>query len=195
MLGLGSSWFVGPFPHIAAVEPAGPFASPDAIAPHFADLPMAEKQAAVLMMRELGCDDDLIAGSLDLPVGEVARLATRWWPLVSIKGDPDDTRGSRTALLPKRPVDREALDRTLDDALLALYALRNRAGQGAGFDLVNEDLCQAMGFGIETARRRLQALEGRGMISRTLRPGLPQLIIITAAGQRRLEALDRRGKR
>ncbi|EDQ33931.1 hypothetical protein HPDFL43_05740 [Hoeflea phototrophica DFL-43] len=192
--GLGSSWFVGPFPHIAAVEPVGSFGSPEAIAPHFAALPMAERQSAVLMMRELGLGDGPIAAAVDLPVDDVARLATRCCPPVGIKGDPDDTRGSRTALLLKRPVDSAAVDRTLDDALLTIDALRVAAGAGpdAGFELTNGELCQAMGFGIETARRRMQALETRGLIARTLRPGQHQLVVVTPVGHRRLSILNRR---
>ena len=46
--GLGSSWFIGPFPHIAQRLPGGPFGSPSAIAPHFEA--MDERSAAELML-------------------------------------------------------------------------------------------------------------------------------------------------
>ena len=52
MTGLGCSWFIGPFPHIAQRVPGGPFGSPSAIAPHFDALEPAEQASAVKLMLE-----------------------------------------------------------------------------------------------------------------------------------------------
>lgn len=172
----------------------GTFGVPGAIAPHFESLAMAEQKAAVNLMCERGYGFAEIALALGRDAAQVEAIACRRCPLVDQPGEPDAVAGRAISKLLKRPSDPTALDRAVDDALLAIDALRVKAGAttGESFDLTNEELCHAMGFGIETARRRMQELEARKMIARILRPGLPQSILIDCFGLARLAALNRR---
>lgn len=175
--------------HGAAV--AAQFGDPVFIAPHFDALPAAEQKAAVILMRERGESDAAIARALGRDEAAVRGLAVlRCGPLrSSMDTDAIDGRG-RSGLM-AQPVSRHDFDLAIDDALMALDALRVQAGAGLGdaFDMTLDTMAQACGFGTETARRRLRELENRKWIWRQLRPGLPPLVSIDLAGLSRLEAL------
>jgi len=190
-VGLGSSWFIGPFPHIAQSVPGGPFGSPSAIAPHFDALEPAEQASAVNLMLERGDDIGQIADWLGLSRAAIEAISVRRCQPLSPRGEGDDVKSMRGSGPKRRAVSCAAVDRALDDTLLAIDALRARAGAGRdrAFDLTLEEVCQACGFGLETARRRFKELEIRKWVRRTLRPGQPALVTIALAGQCRLKAL------
>ncbi|WP_339760757.1 hypothetical protein [uncultured Hoeflea sp.] len=191
--GLGSSWFVGPFPHIAAVDPGGPFGSILAIAPNFEALQPVEQVSAVNLMLERGHDVAEIAERLDRSTASIEAISSRRCQPIRPRGEGDEVK-RRPGTGPKR---RPTVDRLLDDTLMAIDALRAKAGVGHDmtFDLTLEEVCQACGFGLETARRRFRELESRKWVRRTLRPGLPARVTISLAGRCRLDALaERRGK-
>ncbi|VVT15276.1 hypothetical protein [Hoeflea sp. EC-HK425] len=195
--GLGSSWFIGPFPHIAQRLPGGPFGSPSAIAPHFEAMEPAEQVSAIRLMQERGDDLREIGDWLGLSPHALAAMGDRRCPLISPRGEGDDTRCRPSAGPKRRAVSSAAVDRALDATLMAIDALRARAGgaRQAEFDLTLEEVCQACGFGLETARRRFRELESRKWIRRTLRPGQPARVMIALAGRCRLEALaDGKGR-
>lgn len=189
--GLGSSWFIGPFPHIAQRVPGGPFGSPSAIAPHFDALEPAEQASAVNLMLERGDDIGEIADWLGLSRAAVEAISVWRCRPISPRGESDDIKRMPGSGPKRRAVSCAAVDRALDDALMAIDALRARAGAGreAAFDLTLEEVCQACGFGLETARRRFKELESRKWVRRKLRPGLPAQVTIALAGRCRLDAL------
>lgn len=193
MTGLGSSWFIGPFPHIAQKVPHGPFGSPSAIAPHFHALAPAEQASAVRLMLERGDDIGTIADWLGLSRAAVEAIGLRRCQPVSPRGEGDDVKSRHGTGPMRRAVSRAGVDRALDDTLMVIDALRARAGAGRdrAFELTLEEVCQACGFGLETARRRFRDLESRKWVRRTLRPGQPALVTIALAGRCRLKALGR----
>ena len=197
MNGCGSSWFIGPFPHIPSRLPAGYFGDPASIAPHFGNMEPAERKAAVNLMLEAGEGLEDIASALDMDVGSIEAIRDMRCRSISPLGDPDDTRTTAGNALLRRPVPKMAVERAIDEALLAVDALRAKAGSGReqSFDMTLEELCQACGFGLETARRRFRELEGRKWVRRKLRPGLPPLVMIALAGRCRLDALAEAGRR
>jgi len=174
----------------------GCFGAPMAIWMNFHGMEPADQKAAVHLMRERGHDWDEMARILGCDEEDLQAIAARHCPLIAMPGDPEAGEGRKASQLLKRPAEAAAFDRALDEALQALDALRVKAGaeQAGAFDFINEDLCAAMGFGVETARRRMQALESRRMIGRVLRPGLPQLVVLRLSGQCRLDAINRRSK-
>lgn len=192
MTGLGSSWFIGPFPHIAQRVPGGPFGSPSAIAPHFDALEPAEQASAVKLMLERGDDIGQIADWLGLSRAAIEAISVRRCQPISPRGEGDDVKRMPVSGPMRRAVSRASVDRALDDTLLAIDALRARAGAGRdrAFDLTLEEVCQACGFGLETARRRFKELESRKWVRRKLRPGQPALVTIALAGRCRLDALS-----
>lgn len=179
----------------SADSPVNLFGTPGAIAPHFDTMPAPEQKAAVMLMRERGISDAAIAGALGMTAASVAALAgLRCRPLRAfVEADTPSVSGARHsgAGLYRRPVPVAAIDRAADEALLAIDALRAQAGvaRDGTFDMTLEDLGQACGFGIETARRRLKQLEGRKWVRRQLRPGQPPLVRVALAGRCRLDAL------
>lgn len=195
--GLGSSWFIGPFPHIAQRLPGGPFGSPSAIAPHFDSLEPAEQASAINLMLERGDDMEEIADRLGLSRAAVEAISVRRCRPISPRGESDDVKRMPGSGPKRRAVSCAAVDRALDDTLLAIDALRARAGGGRDrpFDLTLEEVCQACGFGLETARRRFRELEGRKWVRRKLRPGLPARVTIALAGRCRLDALAGNNRR
>lgn len=194
MNGCGSSWFVGPFPHIPSYQPVGGFGDLESIAPHFAALALPEQKAAVNLMLDAGERIAAIAAALGRDEDAIVAIASAVCRPISPRGDPDDTRGTAINELRKRPVPKMAVERALDDALLAVDALRAKAGstRAQAFDMTLEELCQACGFGPETARRRFRQLETLTFVSREIRPGLPALVTIEAPGRDRLALLSRR---
>ncbi|MGJ8570206.1 MAG: hypothetical protein ACSHXI_05825 [Hoeflea sp.] len=184
---LGSSWFVGPFPHIAAVEPGGPFGSLSAVGPNFEALEPAEQALAVNLMLERGHDICEIVNSIGRSPAVIEEIRDRRCQPVTPRGESDEVK-RRPVTGPKR---RSTVDRALDDTILAIDALRAKAGCGRdeAFKLTLEEICQACGFGLETARRRFRELESRRWVRRKLRPGLPPRVTISLAGRCRLEAL------
>lgn len=192
MNGCGSSWFVGPFPHIPSRLPAGGFGDPVSIAPHFEGMVPAERKAAVNLMLEAGEGLEAIASALGLDVGEIEAMRDMRCRPISPRVEPDDTCCAKAGN-PRRGT----TERVLDDALMAIDALRAMAGIGRErtFEMSLDELCQACGFGLETARRRCRELESRKWVRRKLRPGLRPLVAITLAGRCRLDALAEAGRR
>jgi hypothetical protein len=197
MNGCGSSWFVGPFPHIPSNQPAGGFGDPESIAPHFVSLEPAERKAAVSLMLEAGEGLQAIAAALGMDVAEIEATRDLHCRPVFPRGEPDGTKRNPGSGLLKRPVPKLALERAMNEALVAVDALRAKAGSGRdqAFDMTLEELCHACGFGLETARRRFRELESRKWVRRKLRPGLPPLVTIALAGRCRLDALGDVGRR
>jgi len=197
MNGCGSSWFVGPFPHIPSNQPAGCFGDPESIAPHFEGLEPAERKAAVILMLEAGEGLKAIAAALGMDVAEIEAIRNMRCRPISPRGEPDETKQKPGSGLMRRPVSKIALERAMDEALLAVDALRAKAGSGREqtFELTFDELCQACGFGLETARRRFRELESRKWVRRKLRPGLPTQVTITLAGRCRIDALVDAGRR
>lgn len=197
MNGCGSSWFVGPFPHIPSNQPAGCFGDPESIAPHFEGLEPAERKAAVNLMLEAGEGLKAIAAALGMDVAEIEAIRNMRCRPISPRGEPDETKQKPGTGLSTRPGPKMPGERALDDALLAVDALRAKAGSGREqtFELTFDELCQACGFGLETARRRFRELESRKWVRRKLRPGLPPLVTIALAGRCRLDALGDVGRR
>jgi hypothetical protein len=181
----------------SADSPVNMFGLPAAIAPHLGALPLPERKAAVMLMRERGKSDPEIAAATGLDLASVAALAElRCRPLRAfIEADTPGGGGGRPSGpgLCRRRLSVSAIERAADEALLAIDALRAQAGvaRDGTFDMTLEDLGQACGFGIETARRRLKHLEARKWVRRQLRPGLPTLVRVALAGRCRLEALGR----
>tara|TARA_R110002020_G_scaffold467027_4_gene690189 strand:+ start:6209 stop:6769 length:561 start_codon:yes stop_codon:yes gene_type:complete len=177
-----------------ASTPASIFGNPAAIAPHFAAMAGAEQKAAINLMRDRGYGWADIGDALGREVAEVEAIAVAACRPISPRGDPDDTRSTAINELRKRPVPKMAVERALDDALLAVDSLRAKAGsaRAQAFDMTLEELCQACGFGPETARRRFRQLERLTFVSREIRPGLPALVTIEAPGRDRLALLSRR---
>lgn len=195
MNGCGSSWFKGPFPHVPASEPGGRFGSLAAIAPHFDAMGLAEQKAAVNLVIEAGERLPAIAARLSRDLATIEAIRDVFCRPVPPAAEPDAAGGRTISGLLSRPVPKAVYDRAIDEALAAIDA--HRAGAGAGrddrFEMTVEALCQACGFGIETARRRLKELESRKWVRRELRPGRPPLMLIALAGRCRLDALGRRG--
>ncbi|MCC0033779.1 MAG: hypothetical protein H6887_00775 [Hoeflea sp.] len=191
MNGCGSSWFVGPFPHIPSRLPAGYFGDPASIAPNFEAMEPAERKAAVNLMLEAGEGLEDIAKALAMDVGSIEAIRDMRCRPIAPRGEPDETKRKPGSDLLRRPVPKMAVERALDEALLAVDALRAKAGSGREhpFDMTFDVLCQACGFGLETARRRFRELESRKWVRRKLRPGLPPQVTITLAGRCRLDAL------
>lgn len=181
----------------SADSPVNMFGAPAAIAPHFGALQLPERKAAVMLMRERGKSDPEIAAATGLDLASVAALAElRCRPLRAfVEADAPGSAGGRHSGvgLYRRPVPVSAIERAVDQALLAIDALRAQAGvaRDGAFDMTLEAMAQACGFERDTARRRLKQLEGRKWVRRQLRPGQPPLVRVALAGRCRLEALGR----
>jgi len=179
----------------SADSPVNMFGAPAAIAPHFAALQTPERQAAVLLMRERGESDPVIAAATGLDLVSVAALAElRCRPLRAfVEADAPDGAGARHsgAGLYHRPVSVSAIDRAADEALLAIDRLRIAAGVGPGceFEMTMDEVCELCGVGLWAARRRVKELESRKWLRRKIRAALPQLVMIGLAGRCRIEAL------
>lgn len=190
--GLGSLWFIGPFPHIAAVEPGGPFGGVSAIQPHFDILAPAEQAAAVNLMLERGDGLGEIADGLGLSRTAIKAISVRRCQPISPFGGSDDVKRMPGSGPKRGAASQVVFDRALDDTLMAIEALRARAGAGrdVAFDLTLEEVCQACGFGLVTARRRFRELESRKWVCRELPPGRPARVMISPSGRGRLGALS-----
>jgi hypothetical protein len=116
----------------SADSPVNMFGAPAVIAPHFAALQLPERKAAVMLMRERGESDPVIAAATGLDLVSVAALAElRCRPLRAfVEADAPDGAAVRHSGhgLYRRPVPVPARERAVDEALLAIDALRAQAG-------------------------------------------------------------------
>ncbi|MGJ8570446.1 MAG: hypothetical protein ACSHXI_07085 [Hoeflea sp.] len=197
MNGLGSSWLVGPFPHIPSADPRGPFGSLVAIAPLFDAMAMAEQKAALALLEAAGEPLPAIAAALGRDPASIAALRDRRCPLIAVPGEADEMRSRVRVRMRPVAVQKRLLERSLDDALAAIDAVRAAQGQSvqSWFEMTLDTLCQACGLGHDAGKRRLKELESRKWIRRSVRAGRPPLVRIALAGRCRLEAAGTAARR
>ena len=194
----------GTRPRSRACGPAVAFGSLAAIAPRFDALQPADQKAAVALMREAGERPAAIAAGLGRSLTDIEIFRDLRCRRIAMPGENDQQRSAGSQTSPNSQTERGSprgapdvvAEKALSDALAILDAHRVQCGaeRSEWFEMTLESICQACGFSLDTARRRIRELESRRWIRRTVRAGQPPLLQIALAGRCRLTALAREGR-